>query len=1188
MKVFDRRALGRFAAVLAATLPLLLRATTSVAFVTFESGEVRPLALSPDGSRLFAVDTPDDRLELFAVDATTGNLTHTATVPVGLEPVAVAARTNTEVWVVNHLSDSISIVDLSGPQPRVTRTLLVGDEPRDLVFAGPSGNLAFITTAHRGQNSPVPLADLTTPGIGRADVWVFDATNLGSALGGVPLTVLTMFGDTPRALAVSPDRSTVYAAVFQSGNQTTALSEGVVCNGGSSATACTVKEGGTNVSYPGGLPAPNVDANNVTGPETGLVVKFNPASGHWEDRLARNWDNGVRFFIPDDDVFQIDATKNPPVLKASSPHPGQPFAHVGTVLFNMAVNPATGRVYVSNGDSHNEVRFEGGRPPCTPLTPGGPTPNSVVAHLSEADITVLDPSSGSVTPHHLNPHINYCTVPSPAGTSAASLATPTGLAVTADGRTLYVAAFGSSDPTTPGTGKVGVFSTAALEAGTFTPSAASHIVLSGGGASGLVLNEAHHRLYVLTRFDDALSVVDLTASPGTEVQHLALFNPEPESVVAGRPFLYDAGQTSTNGEAACASCHIFGDFDSLAWDLGDPDGSVLTNPNPFRNPPGAVIDPDFHSLKGPMTTQTLRGMVNDGPMHWRGDRTAGLNPGGNPLDSHGAFERFNVAFVGLNGMPGHCSVTLTQACDDLTPCPSTELCVGLQGADMDAYTDFILQVMLPPNPIRALDQSLTADQQAGQSFFLSSTIKSDAVQPCDGCHVLDPANGHFGTDGLSSFENETQDLKIPHLRNAYQKVGMFGMPAVAGINTGNNGSPGPFSSQSDQVRGFGFLHDGSVDTLFRFHNATVFNVGFNPNGGNATRRQVEQFVLAFDSDLAPVVGQQMTLTSTNTAVAGPRIDLLNQRAAAGECDLTVKGVIKNASTNILEQRGALRLASGQFQTDRVSDPLLSDAQLRGFAATAGQELTYTCVPPGEGVRVGIDRDLDGCPDRSELDAGTDPANPLSVPAVCGGSATTSTTSTTTAATTTTTITTTSLVLIETRSLTLTDNANPAKRKFSFKSSTKNDPSANHIKPPAPGTTGDPTQNGGELIIYNAAGLTSESVSVPLQSGWSAIGTGPNLKWRFKPTDSSSAVSSVVVETDKITVKGGKSGFGYTLNPPPQGSVGVRLLLGSGGWCAAAPAKTSGNPPSTTRNDTVDKFVGEPKSPPPATCPAIPH
>ena len=40
----------------------------------------------------------------------------------------------------------------------------------------------------------------------------------------------------------------------------------------------------------------------------------------------------------------------------------------------------------------------------------------------------------------------------------------------------------------------------------------------------------------------------------------------------GRPFLYDTSLTSSHGDSACASCHIFGDFDSLAWDLGDPDG----------------------------------------------------------------------------------------------------------------------------------------------------------------------------------------------------------------------------------------------------------------------------------------------------------------------------------------------------------------------------------------------------------------------------------------------------------------------------------------------------------------------------------------------------------------------------------------------------------------------------------------
>src|SRR5690606_16705016 len=105
-------------------------------FLTFESGPVRPLAISPNGQLLFAVNTPNNRLEIFTIGGN-GALEHLSTVAVGMEPVAVAARSNTEVWVVNHLSDSVSIVDVSvASRPRVTRTLLVGDEPRDIVFAG--------------------------------------------------------------------------------------------------------------------------------------------------------------------------------------------------------------------------------------------------------------------------------------------------------------------------------------------------------------------------------------------------------------------------------------------------------------------------------------------------------------------------------------------------------------------------------------------------------------------------------------------------------------------------------------------------------------------------------------------------------------------------------------------------------------------------------------------------------------------------------------------------------------------------------------------------------------------------------------------------------------------------------------------------------------------------------------------
>ena len=212
-------------------------ADAQTSFVTFETGQVRPLALSPDGSQLFAINTPDNRLEVFSVSG--GSLTLTDSIPVGMEPCAVAARNNDEVWVVNHLSDSVSIIDLTASPPKVVRTLLVGDEPRDIVFAG-SSNRAFITTAHRGQHrthssiSAVTGAgdpQLTTEGIDRADVWVFDPAGLGSAIGGTPDRILSFFADTPRALAVSPTGNTVYVAAFHSGNETTAINETVIPKG---------------------------------------------------------------------------------------------------------------------------------------------------------------------------------------------------------------------------------------------------------------------------------------------------------------------------------------------------------------------------------------------------------------------------------------------------------------------------------------------------------------------------------------------------------------------------------------------------------------------------------------------------------------------------------------------------------------------------------------------------------------------------------------------------------------------------------------------------------------------------------------------------------------------------------------------------------------------------------------------
>ena len=1085
----------------------------AASFVTFESGQVRPLALSPDGTRLFAVDTPDDRLEIFDVSA--GGLTHADSVPVGLEPVAVAARTNGEVWVVNHLSDSVSIVDVGSVPPRVTRTLLVGDEPRDIVFAGSGGNRAFITTAHRGQNSGVPLSDLTTAGIGRADVWVFDANNLGTSLGGTRLALLTLFGDTPRALAVTPDGGTVYAAVFQSGNQTASLSEGLVCNGGATAAPCTLSDGSV---MPGGLPRPNTNFQGTQGPETGLIVKFNASSGHWEDQLGRDWSSAVRFSLPDEDVFAIDANATPPVETAA-------FAGVGTVLFNMAVNPATGKVYVSNTDARNEVRFEG--PGSFAATvPGAPSPTTVRGHLHETRITVLD--GAAVEPRHLNKHIDYAVVPSPAGVKERSLATPLGLAVSGDGATLYVCAFGSS--------AIGVFATAELENDTFVPDAADHVAVTGGGPTGLVLDEPRGRLYVMTRFDNAISVVDTATR--LETAHVAVYDPEPASVRNGRPVLYDAQLTSSNGETACAACHVFADFDSLAWDLGNPDDVPLANNNPFRAGGGSTFNP----LKGPMTTQSLRGMANEGPMHWRGDRSGANNPGGSALDEDADFKRFIVAFDGLLGRGA-----------------------PISGPDMQRFTDFILQVTYPPNPNRGLNNALVGDQLAGRNLYFGRN--TDIIENCNGCHVLNPSAGFFGADGLMSIEGEPQEFKIPHLRNAYQKIGMFGMPKVAFFRDGDTTSLGA------QVRGFGFLHDGSVDTLFRFHGAGVFSIN------DTERAQLEQFVLAFDSNLAPIVGQQITLTSANAATVGGRIDLLIARAAAGECEVVVKG---NVGT---EQRGWLRQANGQFRSDRLAEPLLSDAALRAQAASAGQERTYTCVPPGSGQRIGVDRDEDGFFDRDELDAGSDPADPASVPA--GGTTTTSTTfSSTTTSTTTTTVA--SPVRIQTTALKLTDDLS-LKQRFSFTSSSRNDGAPNRIVPPARLGPADPTvpTTPVTVVFYNSAGQTTDKEFYSLDyRGWSYLGTNTNPRgYAFRSSRvGGGPVRSVTITADKITIRG----FGaYSLNEPLQGRIATRLFLGQSVWCADAPAKLTGHPPTTAKTDRPGLFVAQPRTPAPAACPAIP-
>lgn len=902
-------------------------------YVLFESGPVRPVALSNDGSTLYAVNIPDNRLEIF--DVTSAGLIAKASVPVGVEPCSVAIAPNGLVWVVNHMSDSVSIVDPAGTPPRVVRTLLVGDEPRDIVFAGSGATRAFISTAHRGQHrthpsiASVPGAgdpQLTTASIPRADVWVFDSTSLGATLGGTPLRILSFFADTPRALAVSPTGDRVYVAAFHSGNQTTVIPEQTVCNGFEVAAPCNAPGFAGNPGFlmPGGLPGPSDNAAGASAPETGLIVRKNVSSGQWIDSLGRDWDLAIPFNLPDHDVFGFDAN-----TLSDTPANVEIFDRAGTILFNMVVNPVSGKILVSNTESPNQIRFEG------PGIHGGST---VQGNLSRSRISVLtDLATNTVEPRHLNKHLDYSLLQENLDPTAKqhSLATPLQMVISSSG-TLYVAAFGS--------GKIGVFDVAEIEANTFDPTTDSaNYIPVGGGPAGLALDESRNRLYVLERFANEMAVVDL-ATNGT-LQVVPLRNPEPLSASLGRPFLYDADLTSGNGEASCSSCHIFGDNDDLAWDLGNPDDVVSVNLQPGpKSPPAPFPFPtgndDFHPMKGPMTTQTLRGMSTHGALHWRGDRATGLlgvdactQTSGAACEEARAFKNFAVAFEGLIGAEE-----------------------ALNATDMQTFSDFAMQLMLPPNPVRALDNNLTASQAAGQTVF--STVFDDVdIDPgpaindaftCELCHRQSPVQGFFGTDGGQTPEGGTQNMKVPHLRNMYTKVGMFGISfGIVGFNTG------------DQIRGFGFSHNGAVPTLLNF------NMGFD----TLTQQQrvdLEAFMLAFDTDIAPIVGQQITLDASNATVVNPRIDLLIARATTpfnslvmgtgiNECDLIAKGSVGG------QPRGWM-LSGGVFLDDVGGS--ISDASLRALATTQGP-ITYTCAPPGSGTRMGINEDRDALLDGND-------------------------------------------------------------------------------------------------------------------------------------------------------------------------------------------------------------------------------
>jgi YVTN family beta-propeller protein len=902
-------------------------------FVNWETPQVHPIDMTPDGVHLLVTNTADDRLEVFTMAAGMPSLL--GEVPVGLDPVTVRPRTNTEIWVVNHISDDISIVDLT--TMNVVKTIKTKDEPCDVVFAG-SPQRAFVT-----------CSQVNT-------VQVFDPANLAAAA-----TNIAIDGEDPRSLAVSPDGTKVYAAVFESGNASTILGGGGASMGTRLAFPPNVVSlasgpyGGVNPPpNSGGSFSPAIAPANLPANPVGLIVKKD-ATGHWMDDNNHDWtakvsganaaDSGrsVGWDLPDRDLAVIN-TSTLGVTYATG---------LMNICMSVGVNPATGAVTVVGTDATNQVRFE---------------PN-VDGKFTRVDLATIDPLNlANKTIVDLNPHLLPYAVSTIAQNQRdRSLGDPRAVVWMASGTKGYVSGMGSNN--------VVPITTSGARAGL-----SGDTIPVGEGPTGLCLDESRGRLYVLNKFAGSVSVIN--TGNDTEVTRVPFFDPSPNAIKVGRKHLYDTHKNSGLGQIACASCHVDARMDRLSWDLGDPSGAIAPlaaqDLNQGFNFPG--LEPattptpyeDFHPMKGPMTTQTLQDIIGHEPFHWRGDRRG--------------IEAFAPAFQGLQG-------------DDTT----------LTTTEMQEFEDFLATIYFPPNPNRNFDNTLPTSMPLpghyttgrftpagnplpngnavnGLAIYRSPTLRFDGgAFACVTCHTLPTGGGpdvrlvNFNTNtyqavpvgplgqhhvAVVSVDGSTNvTIKIPQLRNEIEKTGFNTLQP-----------PVPPSTHTENNAGFGVLHDGSVDSLERFVAEPVFNMRNDQDIADLVA-----LMLCFSgSDFPPpspatAFEPPGPLSQDTPAAVGVQTTLINAASPdPGQLTL-ITSMISLANTNKVGlvvkgrqngvQRGYAYTGSNTFQTDHAGQTITA-AALQALAAP-GSELTYTVVVKGTETRIGIDRNLNGVLDFDE-------------------------------------------------------------------------------------------------------------------------------------------------------------------------------------------------------------------------------
>jgi YVTN family beta-propeller protein len=907
------------------------QAVTPPSFVNWESPHVHPLDVTPDGAKLLAVNTADNRLEVY--DVSTGGMVSLGSVFVGLDPVSVRPRTNSEVWVVNRISDSISVVNLTTMS--VVATLNACDEPADVVFAG-RPQRAFVSCGQASQ------------------VLVYTPTNLTLAP-----TVLDIAGEEPRALAVNSDRTKVYVGIFESGNKSTIIGHsGNVEGPRNPVNDVTGPYGGQNPPPNDGVNfKPPINPSNPVAPPANLIVQKD-AAGRWMDDNGGDWTlfvsgggtqsrRPIGWDVLDNDVAVIDAA----TLGITY------FTGMMNLVMSVAVQPGTGKVTTIGTNATNVIRFE---------------PN-LKGRFIRVNLALGDPANPNLPSIvDLNPHLDYSDAQvaqqsDPATVDQAlrtqSIGDPRGIAWNRNGTQGFVAGMGSNN--------VLVIDSNGARIGAPIP--------VGEGPTGVALHPRRSFLYVLNKFEGSISVVNTKTR--LEVSRVAFFDPTPQSIKLGRKFQYGTHLTSGLGHIACASCHIDTRGDRLAWDLGDPAGEMrLMN----QNCEAGVRDrcPDWHPMKGPMVTQILTDIINREPLHWRGDRNG--------------IEEFNGAFVGLQGNDRE-----------------------LTAEEMQQYKDFLASLFIEPNPFRNFDNSLPTNlplvnhfsngEHAGQGGLLpgqplpngnavvglegfrtraAHNAGGIADRPCVSCHTLPtgmgtdsafvgdttsfPAPGsgvyqpitvgpngehHLQVTGLNLGGQPRKTFKIPQLRNMYKKVGFERNLAVSRSGFGF------FNSGTESLADFMAQFEKFPDLDQEIADVIAFLLSF---AGSELPAEDPNNLLeppgTFGQDTHAAVGAQVTVTAANQndpAITGRLADMA-ALADAGKVGLIAKG--RRAGV----QRGWFYQGAGVFQSDKAAETATTDGLRLG--SVAGAETTFTVVPKGTEIRMGVDRDNDGVFDGDQVQA----------------------------------------------------------------------------------------------------------------------------------------------------------------------------------------------------------------------------